>query len=33
MKKNTSIEVSKCEDIGYFKVPKYFEEDLKDKML
>ena len=31
--KITSIEVMKCEDIGYFKLPKYFEEDLKDKML
>ena len=29
--KITSIEVMKCEDIGYFKT--YFEEDLKDKML
>lgn len=31
--KITSIEVMKCEDIGYFKLTKYFEEDLKDKML
>lgn len=31
--KITSIEVMKFEDIGYFKLPKYFEEDLKDKML
>lgn len=29
----TSIEVVKCEEIGYFKVPKYFEKDLKDEML
>lgn len=31
--KITSIEVMKCEDVGYFKLPKDFEEILKDKML
>ena len=31
--KITSIKVVKCEDVGYFKLPKDFEKILKDKML
>ena len=31
--KITSIHVMKAEDIGYFKLPKEFEEILKEKMM